>query len=55
MRATLWHQIEELQLTLRQAVICFAAILVLKQMGFIPNLAALESGKAKKCMSATAI
>lgn len=31
-----------------QAVICTAAILVLKQMGFIPNLAALESRKAKK-------
>ncbi|KAJ5538679.1 GDP-mannose transporter [Penicillium frequentans] len=31
-----------------QAVICFAAILVLKQMGFIPNLAALESSKAKR-------
>ncbi|KAF2464803.1 GDP-mannose transporter [Lindgomyces ingoldianus] len=31
-----------------QAVICTAAILVLKQMGLIPNLAALESGKAKR-------
>ncbi|KAL2825526.1 GDP-mannose transporter [Aspergillus pseudoustus] len=31
-----------------QSIICTAAILVLKQMGFIPNLAALESGKAKK-------
>ena len=31
-----------------------AAILVLKQMGLIFNLAALESGKAKRCMSATA-
>ncbi|KAF2176248.1 GDP-mannose transporter [Zopfia rhizophila CBS 207.26] len=31
-----------------QAVICTAAILVLKQMGLIPNLAALESDKAKR-------
>ncbi|KAI1628820.1 GDP-mannose transporter [Exophiala viscosa] len=31
-----------------QSVICTAAILVLKQMGFIPNLAALETGKAKR-------
>ncbi|KAJ5605616.1 GDP-mannose transporter [Penicillium lagena] len=31
-----------------QAVICTAAILVLKQMGLIPNLAALESSKAKR-------
>ncbi|KAJ5290769.1 GDP-mannose transporter [Penicillium angulare] len=31
-----------------QAVICTAAILVLRQMGMIPNLAALESRKAKK-------
>jgi GDP-mannose transporter len=32
-----------------QAVICTAAILVLKQMGTITNLVALESSKAKKC------
>ncbi|KAJ5651870.1 GDP-mannose transporter [Penicillium longicatenatum] len=31
-----------------QSVICTAAILVLKQLGLIPNLAALESGKAKR-------
>ncbi|KAK2814485.1 hypothetical protein FQN49_008171, partial [Arthroderma sp. PD_2] len=31
-----------------QAVLCTAAILVLKRAGFIPNLAALESGKAKR-------
>ncbi|KAL2842886.1 GDP-mannose transporter [Aspergillus pseudodeflectus] len=31
-----------------QSVICMAAILALKQMGFIPSLAALESGKAKR-------
>ncbi|KAJ5194905.1 GDP-mannose transporter [Penicillium cinerascens] len=31
-----------------QAVICTAAILVLRQMGLIPNLAALESGRAKR-------
>ncbi|RYP79009.1 hypothetical protein DL769_003082 [Monosporascus sp. CRB-8-3] len=31
-----------------QAVICTAAILVLKQIGLILNLAALESGKAKR-------
>ncbi|KAF1946365.1 GDP-mannose transporter [Clathrospora elynae] len=31
-----------------QAVICTAAIMVMKQMNLIPNLAALESGKAKK-------
>ncbi|KFY23439.1 hypothetical protein V491_02542 [Pseudogymnoascus sp. VKM F-3775] len=31
-----------------QAVICTTVILVLKQMRFIPNLAALESGKAKR-------
>ncbi|KAL3458652.1 GDP-mannose transporter [Aspergillus heterothallicus] len=31
-----------------QSTICTAAILILKQMGFIPNLAALEAGKAKK-------
>ncbi|KAH6613196.1 GDP-mannose transporter [Boeremia exigua] len=31
-----------------QTVICTAAILVLKQMGMIPYLAALKSGKAKK-------
>ncbi|XP_014553675.1 hypothetical protein COCVIDRAFT_29143 [Bipolaris victoriae FI3] len=31
-----------------QAVICTAAILVLKQMGMIPNLVAVESSKAKK-------
>ncbi|GBF63451.1 GDP-mannose transporter [Trichophyton mentagrophytes] len=31
-----------------QSVLCTAAILVLKQAGFIPNLAALESTKVKK-------
>ncbi|KAF1835061.1 GDP-mannose transporter [Decorospora gaudefroyi] len=31
-----------------QAVICTVAILLLKQMGFLPNLAALESGKARR-------
>ncbi|GJC84212.1 GDP-mannose transporter [Colletotrichum liriopes] len=33
-----------------QAAICTVAILVLKKTGLNPNLAALESGKAKKCL-----
>ncbi|GKT41641.1 GDP-mannose transporter [Colletotrichum spaethianum] len=33
-----------------QSAICTAAILVLKQTRLIPNIAALESGKAKKCL-----
>ncbi|GKT92042.1 GDP-mannose transporter [Colletotrichum tofieldiae] len=33
-----------------QAAICTVAILVLKKTGWNPNLAALESGKAKKCL-----
>ncbi|OHW97325.1 GDP-mannose transporter [Colletotrichum incanum] len=33
-----------------QAAICTVAILVLKQTGLNPNLAALESGKAKRCL-----
>ncbi|KAL2812525.1 GDP-mannose transporter [Aspergillus granulosus] len=31
-----------------QSAICTAAILILKQLGFIPNLVALESGKARR-------
>ncbi|KAF2638116.1 GDP-mannose transporter [Massarina eburnea CBS 473.64] len=38
-----------------QSVICTAAILVLKNMGFIPSLAALESGKVKKWLPVSVV